>query len=131
MVILRSLTRTAPRAATFKARPFHTSSLYRAYKNDQDRESLDPRPREHTLSGTNDDVVQGSESFDPKKTRPEQNAGTKDPADPLHTSGANQEFNKPQGDEKQVKQCGAGEEISKGGTSKVGSPNKKGTTPLA
>lgn len=113
------------------ARMLHGTRAPQApYKNTQDRESLDPRPRENTQSGRDDDVAENAAAFDPSKTRPEtsyRDAGAPaDASNPLHASGANQELSKPMGDEKSSKGTGPGEETRKGGPSRKHSAPKKG-----
>lgn len=126
MATFRSLARVVPRAIS-STRPYHTTtSLRLPYKDSQDRESLKPRAQESTRSGSDDDVAANTDAaFNPDKTRPEQSAA--ETADgQLNASGANQEFNKPQGDEKSTKGTGAGRETEKGGTSRGGGAPKKG-----
>ncbi|KAL6917801.1 hypothetical protein ACHAPO_000393 [Fusarium lateritium] len=136
-----SLFRSIMRTSATTIRPLHmTARRQMAYKHDQDRESLQPTANENTKSGTDEQMVSehADVAFDPNTTRPEEAAEktrkktkSKGPEgeDALHASGANQEISKPMGDEKTIKTKGAGEEISKGGSSGSGSAPKKGDLP--
>lgn len=54
-------------------RSFQTSTMMRARKDAQDRESIDRSSIEYSRSGTDSNVAENEEaSFDPKTTRPEQ-----------------------------------------------------------
>jgi hypothetical protein len=118
-------------AATKVARPYHTSAALRLpYKDDQDRESLRPGSAEHTQSGRDDDVAANPDAaFNPSKTRPESaaaTAGKDNETNPLNASGANQELNKPHGDQQRSETTsGAGKEINKGGRSGPGTAQNK------
>jgi hypothetical protein len=95
-----------------------------AYKNTQDRESINMDQSEGTKSGEDADAAKSDTAFDPDQTRPEterQHAGEE-----LDVSGANQGISKPMGDEKSVKKSGAGRETEKSGkASGGGSPPHK------
>ena len=71
--ILRSLPRATRRIQTpIAARNLQTTTVMRARKDAQDRESIDRSSIEYSRSGTDGDVAQNEEaSFDPKTTRPE------------------------------------------------------------
>lgn len=100
--------------------------LSRPYKDDQDRESLRPKPSEGTKSGTDDAAAESDAAFDRHDTDPE--SERKRGGKPLDASGANQELSKPQGDEgKKEAEAGKGGDKSK--ASKGGSPQKNGKAP--
>ena len=103
-----------------------TVSLSRPYKDDQDRESLKPKPSEGTKSGTDDAAAESDAAFDRHDTNPEseRERGGK----PLDASGANQKLSKPQGDEGK-KEAEAGKGGDKKTASKGGSPQKHGKAP--
>ncbi|KAF5666883.1 hypothetical protein FDENT_12234 [Fusarium denticulatum] len=138
-----SLFRNVLRTTTTTIRPIHTTTrLQMPYKHDQDRESLRPVVNENTKSGTDEQVASehADIAFDPNTTRPEEAADKtrertkskgREGEDALNASGANQELSTPMGDEKTIKTKGAGEEISKGGSSGSGSAPKKGDLPKA
>ncbi|KAI1069793.1 hypothetical protein NW752_002198 [Fusarium irregulare] len=138
-----SLFRTIMRTSATTIRPLHTTTrMQMPYKHDQDRESLRPVVNENSKSGTDEQVASehADIAFDPNSTRPEEAAEKtrkktkskgREGEDALNASGANQEISKPMGDEKTIKTKGAGEEISKGGSSQGGSAPKKGDLPKA
>lgn len=116
-------------------RPYTTTPLARLpYKNSQDRESLRPGSTEGTKSARDDEVAteHPDAAFNPDKTSPEEamesskRNRTPNGRDGLEASGANQEINKPTGDEKVNKARGKGEEVQKGGTSRGKRSEKKG-----
>ncbi|KAK1988116.1 hypothetical protein LZ30DRAFT_777128 [Colletotrichum cereale] len=113
---------TAP-AAT-RRRTFAGAAARRhAYKDTQDRESLNPSATEGTKTGRDSDVAHEEGAFDPSTTRP---AAEKDEAGgALDVSGANQAASKPQGD-KADGDGGAGKETRKGGKSSRSSAAKDG-----
>ncbi|KAJ4263937.1 hypothetical protein NW762_005975 [Fusarium torreyae] len=133
-----SLFRSVFRTTATTIRPLHTTTRLRMpYKHDQDRESLRPVVNENTKSGKDEQVASehADVAFDPNTTRPEEAADKtrektkskgREGEDPLNASGANQELSTPMGDEKTIKTKGAGDEISKGGSSGGGSAPKKG-----
>jgi hypothetical protein len=95
-----------------------------AYKDSQDRESINTGSTEHTKTGRDSDAADSQTAFDPSKTSPEKE---KKSGKLLEVSGANQDISKPQGDERgEKKKSGAGKETSKGGASRGGSAPKKG-----
>ncbi|KAK7750772.1 hypothetical protein SLS62_007324 [Diatrype stigma] len=47
------------------------AARYAPYKDDMDRESVKPKAHENTASGTDDEVAQDSEAFDPDVTDPD------------------------------------------------------------
>jgi hypothetical protein len=83
---------------TAAARQFQTSALRRAYKDDQDRESLKPKAHEYTQSGTDDQAAANEDAaFNPDKTSPEaakETAGKGGDGNPLESSPANKDFAK-------------------------------------
>ncbi|KAK6223643.1 hypothetical protein QIS74_03587 [Colletotrichum tabaci] len=91
-----------------------------AYKDTQDRESLNPSGTEGTKSGRDSEVAHEKEAFDPSTTRP---GAEKREADggALDVSGANQAASKPHGGG-----GGGGEEVRKGGRSGGGGGAKDG-----
>ncbi|KAK1579780.1 uncharacterized protein LY79DRAFT_672278 [Colletotrichum navitas] len=115
---------TAGAAAT-RSRAFAGGAARRhAYKDTQDRESLNPSGTEGTKTGRDSDVAHEDGAFDPSTTRP----GTeKDEAGggSLDVSGANQAASKPQGD-KAAGDSGPGKETRKGGKSGGSSAAKAG-----
>ena len=140
---IMSLFRTIMRTSATTIRPLHTTTrMQMPYKHDQDRESLRPVVNENSKSGTDEQVASehADIAFDPNSTRPEEAAEKtrkktkskgREGEDALNASGANQEISKPMGDEKTIRTKGAGEEISKGGSSQGGSAPKKGDLPKA
>ena len=104
-------------------RNYHgTVSLSRPYKDDQDRQSLKPKPSEGTKSATDDAAAQSDAAFDRHDTNPEsekQRAGK-----PLDASGANQDLSKPQGEGDKEMKAGQGSDKTK--PSKGASPKKHG-----
>lgn len=90
--LLRPFSRTTPIAH----RTITTSLPRRAYKDDQDRESLAPRAHDGTQSSSDESAAHSKHAFDRNNTDPKQSK-EEDPED-LEVSGANQEINKPQGD---------------------------------
>ena len=117
---------TSSRTAPIAIRQLHQTASVRAYKDDQDRESLKPKAHEYSQSGTDDGAAaQEAAAFDPSKTDPESAKETagKGPGsgNPLEFSPAN----------KGAAEGGAGreEDKTKGGKQKrseSGSPEKKG-----
>ncbi|KAI6083717.1 hypothetical protein F4821DRAFT_262719 [Hypoxylon rubiginosum] len=78
------------------ARQIHRSAALRAYKDDQDRESLKPKAHEYTQSGTDDEVASMNDAaFNPDKTAPETEraaAGAGGDSNPLNESPASKSF---------------------------------------
>ncbi|KAI1343145.1 hypothetical protein F5Y15DRAFT_278486 [Xylariaceae sp. FL0016] len=101
-------------------RRLHTSSAVRApYKDDQDREALNPKAQEYAKSGSDDAAAANEDAaFNPNKTSPEaakRTAGQGNDGNPLETSpankdvakgGAGKEEDRPHGG--QTKQSGGG-----------------------
>ncbi|KAK1689059.1 hypothetical protein BDP55DRAFT_725886 [Colletotrichum godetiae] len=121
-----SVPTTTTTAAT---RTFTASSTPRfAYKDTQDRESLNPASNEGTKTGRDTEVAHEKEAFDPSTTRP--NGEQNEDSGTLDVSGANQAASKPQGDNPgQGKGKGAGEKEGGGGggrSSGAGSAPKAG-----
>ncbi|KAK1969361.1 hypothetical protein LZ32DRAFT_603531 [Colletotrichum eremochloae] len=115
---------TAPVAAT-RSRTFAGAAVRRlAYKDTQNRESLNPSGTEGTKTGRDSDVAHEDGAFDPSTTRP---GSEKDEAGggSLDVSGANQAASKPQGD-KATGDSGPGRETRKGGKSSGSSAAKAG-----
>lgn len=77
-------------------RTLTTSPALRAYKDDQDRESLKPRAPYGNQASGDDNAAESKDAFDRHNTDPAKSK-EKNPED-LDVSGANQEVNKPQGD---------------------------------
>lgn len=112
----------APAAARFHttpiavARQFQTSALRRAYKDDQDRESVKPKAHEYTGSGTDGEAAENKDAaFNPDKTSPEaakETAGKGNEGNPLESSPANHDVAK--GGQKQ----GEGKDTSSEGNNK-------------
>lgn len=110
-----------------------TSATRYAYKDSQDRETLNPKSNsEETRSGTADDVAAESDAaFDPAKTSPETEKRTagqegrgKDKGDagaagnggnPLEFSGANDDMSKPPKGQSGASEGGKGEKSRKSG----------------
>lgn len=103
----------------------------RAYKDDQDRESLKPKAHEYTQSGTDDQAAQTDAAFNPNKTSPE---SAKDSAGAGSGSGGDNPLDVSPADKKSAKAgAGSAEDTAKGGAatgdkkaSGHGSPEKKG-----
>ncbi|KAK2041311.1 hypothetical protein LZ31DRAFT_577765 [Colletotrichum somersetense] len=111
--------------APIRSRTFAGGAARRhAYKDTQDRESLNPSGTEGTKTGRDSDVAHEAGAFDPSTTRP---GAEKDEAGggSLDVSGANQAASKPQGD-KADGEGGAGKETRKGGKSGGSSAAKAG-----
>lgn len=106
--ILRPATPALPAAGRALERQYHPSAGLFAYKDDQDRQSLKPRPSDNTKSGSDDQVAEKTDAaFNPNKTSPEeakQSAAEESNGNPLEASGANQEFSKPRASEEAVDQ---------------------------
>ncbi|KAI0133669.1 hypothetical protein BJ170DRAFT_678603 [Xylariales sp. AK1849] len=67
----RAVRLTTPISVT-PARHLQTTARLRAYKDDQDRESLKPKAHEYTQSGTDEGAAaQEDAAFNPDKTSPE------------------------------------------------------------
>lgn len=132
---IRHITQISRRCtAGISPRLYHTSAALRLpYKDSQDRESLKPRSNNGTRSARDSDVADNKDAaFNPRKTDPDEEletAGRGNETNPLHASGANQEFNKPMGEGKQAHDTGPGKETRKGGRSGGGSAPKKGKPP--
>jgi hypothetical protein len=99
--LLRATTRLpSPRLAipslTRLARPVTTTASRQAYKDDQDRNSLKPRAHDGTSSSSDESAAHSEHAFDRTNTDPAKSK-EENPED-LEVSGANQEINKPQGD---------------------------------
>ncbi|KAK1994214.1 hypothetical protein LX36DRAFT_584778 [Colletotrichum falcatum] len=117
--------RFAAPAAVTRSRTFAgAAARQHAYKDTQDRESLNPGGTEGTKTGRDSEVAHEDGAFDPSTTRPEtekEEAG----GGSLDVSGANQAASKPQGD-KAGGDGGAGKETKKGGKSSGASATKAG-----
>ncbi|KAK3333456.1 hypothetical protein B0T19DRAFT_126534 [Cercophora scortea] len=87
---------------TSSPRHYHATPLtLLPYKDDQDRTSLKPRPSEGTKSGSDSDVANFKDAFNPKMTNPEEQmaSSAREPGGGfLDASGGNQIFSKPFGD---------------------------------
>ncbi|KAK4180122.1 hypothetical protein QBC36DRAFT_320975 [Triangularia setosa] len=93
-------------------RQYHASQIVQAYKDDQDRTALKPRPNDATKSSSDDEAAECATAFDPTVTDPdlEYQSSWRGPNDnPLDASGANREISKgttERSDEKQVPRDG-------------------------
>ncbi|KAI5865942.1 hypothetical protein GGS23DRAFT_361454 [Durotheca rogersii] len=126
--LLRQPTAGRRLLATTAALPTRPSAAARApYKDDMDRESLKPRSRENTQSGTDDEVAAKRDAaYGPHKTDPDTErraAAAESDGNPLDESPANKEFaeagrghaeDKPVGPQKQRKASGFGDAPEKG-----------------
>ncbi|KAK3692654.1 hypothetical protein B0T22DRAFT_447808 [Podospora appendiculata] len=98
------LSKTLPLALSNSSSSRHYHPTPRArlpYKDDQDRTSLKPRPSEGTKSGSDSDVANLKDAFNPKMTNPEEQmeSSAREPGGgALDASGGNQIFSKPFGD---------------------------------
>ncbi|OHE90351.1 hypothetical protein CORC01_14353 [Colletotrichum orchidophilum] len=134
---LRSLNLRAAAAAAVARTPFRATSIPMtatrrtltgsaarrlAYKDTQDRESLNPSSNEGTRTGRDSEVAHEKKAFDPSTTQPK--GEKKEDSGTLDVSGANQAVSKPQGDNPGKE--GAGKE-----TRKVGSSSGAGSAPKA
>ncbi|KAK4147519.1 uncharacterized protein C8A04DRAFT_24773 [Dichotomopilus funicola] len=103
---LRSFRAPAISSFTQQHRPYHlTARCLLPYKDDQDRQSLNPRRSEGTKSASDDEVAEKSDAaFNPRKTSPEaehESAGKESNGNPLEASGANQELSRPKSSSQQ------------------------------
>ncbi|KAK5995028.1 hypothetical protein PT974_03420 [Cladobotryum mycophilum] len=116
---IRSLSRASPSCAASLRRYYTSPKTQSAYKDTQDRNTVKPTTDEGTRSGRDEDVSkQHDASYNPSKTKPEterDTAGVGNEINPLEASGANQEFSKPMGNEKEAHDTGPGKETRKGG----------------
>ncbi|KAJ9165588.1 hypothetical protein NKR19_g189 [Coniochaeta hoffmannii] len=92
---LRAIRPSVPLLASLP-RALHTLSPLRAYKDDQDRESLNPKAPYGSQSKGDEAVSHNPDSYSRKKTDPSKEKGD-NPAE-LDVSGANVDLSKPQGD---------------------------------
>lgn len=89
-------------------RQYNPSLPRQAYKDDQDRTSLKPRPNDSTKSGSDDEAAECATAFDPTVTDPdlEFQSCWKGPYDnPLEASGANREISKETNERAEEKQA--------------------------
>merc|ERR1712072_821448 len=97
-----TMRRTCPpgtRISSVRRSRFHSTPAVRyAYKDDQDKDSLNPRSTEYSKSGSDNEAAQTDEAFDPSTTSPEgqqskqeMKGGTENP---LEMSPANQQSSK-------------------------------------
>jgi len=82
---------------------FHSSLRLKAYKNDQDKDSLKPGSSEYSKSGSDSAAAHTGEAFDGNQTRPEQEGRNVEgennsKKNPLNVSPANTEVSKGKGD---------------------------------
>ena len=89
--LLRStMRRTCPpgtRIASVRRSRFHASPAARyAYKDDQSKDSLNPRSTEYSKSGSDNEAAQTEEAFDPSNTSPEGQASAQEMKVGLDTS---------------------------------------------
>ena len=117
-------------AASASRRQYHcTTALSSPYKDDQDRQSLSPRPSEGTKSGSDDEVAEHKDAaFNPNITSPEAEAesvakGSGQNSSVLDASGAHQKFSKPPKSSKSDGKKDASEK--RGANSKTGQKTTK------
>lgn len=86
--------RTTAAASSSSSSSIHTTAARRAYKDDQDRESLNPKAPygEHGQG----EASHNPDAYSPGKTDPAKEK--RDNPEDLEVSGANQSLSKPQGD---------------------------------
>jgi hypothetical protein len=74
-----NMRRTCPpgtRIASVRRSRFHSSPAARyAYKDDQSKDSLQPKSTEYSKSGSDAEAAETDEAFDPSKTSPESQKG--------------------------------------------------------
>jgi hypothetical protein len=75
----------------------HTTAPACSYKDDQDREALQPKAPYGSQSPGDEAATQNPDSYSRNKTDPSKEK--KDEPNELEVSGANQELSKPQGDD--------------------------------
>ncbi|KAB5542998.1 hypothetical protein GE09DRAFT_1061534 [Coniochaeta sp. 2T2.1] len=119
------LTPRAPavRLSTPSIRPLSTTFPLRAYKDDQDRESLKPKAPYGSQSAGDEAASHNPDSYSRKKTDPSKEKKEQD----LDVSGANQDLSKPQGDNaaEESRASGPDRKARSGGSKghKAGSPD--------
>jgi hypothetical protein len=125
---LTSLARPAPSSSSISLastgrRQLHTTAPARAYKDDQDRESLKPKAPYGSQSKGDEAASHNPDSYSRKKTDPPQEKG-----DNPDVSGANQDLSKPQCDNaaEESRPAGPDRKAKSGGSTtkgKAGKPN--------
>ncbi|KAF2271343.1 uncharacterized protein EI97DRAFT_437953 [Westerdykella ornata] len=99
---------TRPRASLRPVRPLTTTPTLRARKGAEDKDSLQPRRSEYSMTGTDDAAADNPDAaFNPNKTRPEEEVATagKNKKDnphggnPLDVSPGNEEVSRPEPEE--------------------------------
>ncbi|KAB5566883.1 hypothetical protein GE09DRAFT_749023 [Coniochaeta sp. 2T2.1] len=112
-----------PRPTTSPTRAFTTSLRRQAYKDDQDRESLNPKAPYGSQSAGDEAASHNPDSYSRKKTDPSKEKKEQD----LDVSGANQDLSKPQGDNaaQESRASGPDRKARSGGSKghKAGSPD--------
>lgn len=107
-------------------RQLHTTAPARAYKDDQDRQSLNPKAPYGSQSAGDEAASHNPDSYSRKKTDPAKEKG--DNPEELDVSGANQDLSKPQGDNaaEESRPTGPDRKARSGGSTgagKAGKPN--------
>lgn len=112
------------RPLTIASRQLHTTAPVRAYKDDQDRESLKPKAPYGSQSAGDEAASHNPDSYSRKKTDPSKEKGD-NPQD-LDVSGANQDLSKPQGDNaaKESRASGPDRKERSGGSTGAGKAGK-------
>jgi len=125
---MRSLTslRTlrVQRPLTIASRQLHTTAPVRAYKDDQDRESLNPKAPYGSQSAGDEAASHNPDAYSRKKTDPSKEKA--DNPEDLEVSGANQDLSKPQGDNagKESRPSGPERKERSGGSTSAGKAGK-------
>lgn len=88
--------RLTPRTSLALTRPLSTTTPRPAYKDDQDRESLNPKAPYGSQSAGDEAASHNPDSYSRNKTDPPKEKSQS--SGELDVSGANQELSKPQGD---------------------------------
>jgi hypothetical protein len=82
MATYHSLRRTCPpgtRISSVRHAQYHrTPPRAYAYKDDQSKDSLNPRSTEYSKSGTDSEAAEQDQAFDPDKTSPEEQQAAAD-----------------------------------------------------
>jgi hypothetical protein len=117
--LAQALRLTTPSTLALSRRHLHASApSLLAYKNTQDRNSINTDRGEDTQSGRTSDVVSRDDAaFNPSRTSPaSERDAAHDNGNPLDVSGANPDVSQPKGAEKETSaQAGAGHEVRKEG----------------
>jgi hypothetical protein len=102
----------------------HTTGAVRAYKDDQDRESLNPKAPYGSQSKGDEAVSHNPDSYSRTKTDPASAKGSN--PEELEVSGANVDLSKPQGDNaaKESRPTGPDRKERSGGNTTAGKGGK-------